>query len=212
MVGRTSFMIAHRLSTIRKADMILVHEPRRCWSSRARTRSCSREGGLYYQLYEAQTGDVAEIEAEYAQAAQRRRPSASGRLPSRDREALARHEHGANGTSRGRAERPPTAPPRRPARPAASTAPVDEQRRARRIGGERRSAAAGHERLRARACGRRRRTSTEAATSTDEGRDAHGRGGRPWRRADAAPRPQRRRRAWSMTPRPAPARRSSCSE
>ena len=55
MEGRTSFMIAHRLSTVRHADQILVIERRADRRARHRTRSCSRRGGLYRQLHDAQT-------------------------------------------------------------------------------------------------------------------------------------------------------------
>ncbi|MGH2978323.1 MAG: ATP-binding cassette domain-containing protein, partial [Solirubrobacterales bacterium] len=67
MVGRTSFMIAHRLSTIRDADLIVVLNHGEVVEQGAHDELLAR-GGLYYQLYEAQTGRAAKIEAEYAQA------------------------------------------------------------------------------------------------------------------------------------------------
>jgi len=65
MVGRTSFMIAHRLSTIRDADLIVVMNHGEVVEQGAHDELLAR-GGLYYQLYEAQTGRAAKIEAEYA--------------------------------------------------------------------------------------------------------------------------------------------------
>ena len=76
MVGRTSFMIAHRLSTIRNADLILVLNHGELVEQGTHEELLAR-GGLYYQLYEAQTGRVAKIEAEYAQARSRRREPAA---------------------------------------------------------------------------------------------------------------------------------------
>jgi ATP-binding cassette, subfamily B, bacterial len=67
MVGRTSFMIAHRLSTIRDADLIVVLNHGELVEEGTHERLLARRG-LYYQLYEAQTGRAAKIEAEYAQA------------------------------------------------------------------------------------------------------------------------------------------------
>jgi ATP-binding cassette subfamily B protein/subfamily B ATP-binding cassette protein MsbA len=64
MEGRTSLMIAHRLSTVRKADLIVVMNRGRV----AETGSHEEllvNGGLYYQLYEAQNGEVAKIEADH---------------------------------------------------------------------------------------------------------------------------------------------------
>ncbi len=64
MVGRTSLMIAHRLSTVRKADLIIV-------VNRGRVAEVGSHdellmgGGLYYQLYEAQNGEIAQIEADH---------------------------------------------------------------------------------------------------------------------------------------------------
>jgi ABC-type multidrug transport system fused ATPase/permease subunit len=74
MVGRTSFMIAHRLSTIRDADLIVVLNHGEVVEHGAHEDLLARRG-LYYQLYEAQTGRAARIEAEYAQA------QAEGRSP-----------------------------------------------------------------------------------------------------------------------------------
>jgi ATP-binding cassette subfamily B protein/subfamily B ATP-binding cassette protein MsbA len=65
MVGRTSFMIAHRLSTIRDADLIVVMNHGEVVEQGGHDELLAR-GGLYYQLYEAQTGRAAKIEAEYA--------------------------------------------------------------------------------------------------------------------------------------------------
>ena len=67
MVGRTSFMIAHRLSTIRTADLIVVLNHGELVELGGHEELLARRG-LYYQLYEAQTGRSARIEAEYAQA------------------------------------------------------------------------------------------------------------------------------------------------
>ena len=53
LAGRTSLVVAHRLSTIQR--------PTRCWwwtaagsSSGAATRSCLRQRGAYYRLYQQQ--------------------------------------------------------------------------------------------------------------------------------------------------------------
>ena len=67
MKGRTSFMIAHRLSTIRDADLIVVLNHGELVEHGTHD-DLLRRRGLYYQLYEAQTGRSAKIEAEYAQA------------------------------------------------------------------------------------------------------------------------------------------------
>jgi ABC-type glutathione transport system ATPase component len=64
MVGRTSLMIAHRLSTIRKADLIIVVNRGRV-SEVGSHEELLTSGGLYFQLYQAQNGEVAEIEAEH---------------------------------------------------------------------------------------------------------------------------------------------------
>ena len=74
MVGRTSFMIAHRLSTIRKADKILVIDHGRLVEQGTHEELLA-QGGLYYQLYEAQNGDIAKIEADHL------RRSADGQPP-----------------------------------------------------------------------------------------------------------------------------------
>jgi hypothetical protein len=68
MEGRTSFMIAHRLSTIRDANLILVLNHGRLVEQGSHEQLLAQKG-LYYQLYEAQTGRAAAIEAQYAQAA-----------------------------------------------------------------------------------------------------------------------------------------------
>jgi ATPase subunit of ABC transporter with duplicated ATPase domains len=67
VVGRTSFMIAHRLSTIRGADLIVVLNHGQVVEKGTHDELVAL-GGLYYQLYEAQTGRAAKIELEYAQA------------------------------------------------------------------------------------------------------------------------------------------------
>ncbi|HEY6550623.1 MAG TPA: ABC transporter ATP-binding protein [Solirubrobacterales bacterium] len=54
MVGRTSFMIAHRLSTVRHADQILVVNEGRI-VERGTHEDLVLHGGIYGQLYEAQT-------------------------------------------------------------------------------------------------------------------------------------------------------------
>jgi ABC-type multidrug transport system fused ATPase/permease subunit len=64
MEGRTALMIAHRLSTVRKADLILVINHGRLVEAGSHQELLIK-GGLYYQLYEAQTGDVAKIEADH---------------------------------------------------------------------------------------------------------------------------------------------------
>ena len=68
MEGRTSFMIAHRLSTIRGANLILVLNHGMLVEQGTHDALLAQKG-LYYQLYEAQTGRAAAIEAEYAQKA-----------------------------------------------------------------------------------------------------------------------------------------------
>jgi len=65
MGGRTSFMIAHRLSTIRSADLIVVLNHGEVVEHGTHPELIARQG-LYYQLYEAQTGRAARIESEYA--------------------------------------------------------------------------------------------------------------------------------------------------
>jgi ATP-binding cassette subfamily B protein len=67
MEGRTSVMIAHRLSTIRNADLILVLNHGRLVEQGTHDELVALEG-LYFQLYQAQTGRAAKIEADYAQA------------------------------------------------------------------------------------------------------------------------------------------------
>lgn len=64
MVGRTALMIAHRLSTVRKADLIIVVNRGRVAEVGAH-EELLLNGGLYYQLYEAQNGEVAKIEADH---------------------------------------------------------------------------------------------------------------------------------------------------
>jgi ATP-binding cassette, subfamily B, bacterial len=64
MVGRTSLMIAHRLSTIRKADLIIVVNRGRV-AEVGSHEELLMSGGLYYQLYQAQNGEIAEIEADH---------------------------------------------------------------------------------------------------------------------------------------------------
>ena len=68
MDGPTSFMIAHRLSTVRNANLILVMNHGEVVEQGSHDELLAR-GGLYYQLYEAQTGRAAAIEAQYAQEA-----------------------------------------------------------------------------------------------------------------------------------------------
>jgi ABC-type multidrug transport system ATPase subunit len=65
MKGRTSFMIAHRLSTIRSADLIVVLNHGEVVEQGSHQELLAHQG-LYYQLYEAQTGRAARIESEYA--------------------------------------------------------------------------------------------------------------------------------------------------
>ncbi len=66
MEGRTSFMIAHRLSTIRNANLILVLNHGMLVEQGSHEQLLAQKG-LYYELYEAQTGRAAAIEAQYAQ-------------------------------------------------------------------------------------------------------------------------------------------------
>jgi ABC-type multidrug transport system fused ATPase/permease subunit len=54
MAGRTTFMIAHRLSTVRHADLILVLHQGRLVEVGSHSTLMDR-GGLYSQMYEAQT-------------------------------------------------------------------------------------------------------------------------------------------------------------
>jgi ABC-type multidrug transport system fused ATPase/permease subunit len=77
MQGPTSFMIAHRLSTIRTADLILVLNHGEMVEHGTHDQLLA-QGGLYYQLYEAQTGRAAKIEAQYAQEALASGDSAMG--------------------------------------------------------------------------------------------------------------------------------------
>jgi ATP-binding cassette, subfamily B, bacterial len=72
MVGRTSLMIAHRLSTVRGADLIIVVNRGRIAETGTHEELLT-QGGLYYQLYQAQLGEIAEIEAEHL-----RRQAAAG--------------------------------------------------------------------------------------------------------------------------------------
>jgi ABC-type multidrug transport system ATPase subunit len=87
MVGRTSLMIAHRLSTVRGADQIIVVNRGRIAETGSHEELLTK-GGLYYQLYQAQLGEIAEIEAEHL-----RRRAESGELT----EAGNGH-HGDNGS------------------------------------------------------------------------------------------------------------------
>jgi ABC-type multidrug transport system fused ATPase/permease subunit len=64
MAGRTSLMIAHRLSTVRGADQIIVVNRGRIAETGTHEELLTN-GGLYYQLYQAQLGEIAEIEAEH---------------------------------------------------------------------------------------------------------------------------------------------------
>jgi ATP-binding cassette subfamily B protein/subfamily B ATP-binding cassette protein MsbA len=64
MEGRTSLMIAHRLSTVRKADLIIVVNRGRVAEVGPHDELLIK-GGLYFQLYEAQNGEIAKIEADH---------------------------------------------------------------------------------------------------------------------------------------------------
>ncbi len=77
MVNRTSFMIAHRLSTIRKADKILVINQGRL-VEQGTHEELVMKGGLYYRLYEAQSGDMAKLEADHLHRSQEAQPSIAG--------------------------------------------------------------------------------------------------------------------------------------
>jgi ABC-type multidrug transport system fused ATPase/permease subunit len=55
MVGRTTFMIAHRLSTLHSADLILVLNNGELVEQGTQEELLA-VGGLYRQLYDAQTG------------------------------------------------------------------------------------------------------------------------------------------------------------
>ena len=55
MSGRTTFMVAHRLSTVAAADLILVVD-HGVIAERGTHEELLRAGGLYAELYEAQTG------------------------------------------------------------------------------------------------------------------------------------------------------------
>jgi ATP-binding cassette subfamily B protein/subfamily B ATP-binding cassette protein MsbA len=57
MVGRTTFMIAHRLSTLQHADWILVLNEGQL-VEQGTQEDLLRHGGLYRQLYTAQTGQA----------------------------------------------------------------------------------------------------------------------------------------------------------
>ena len=58
-------MIAHRLSTVRGADLIVVMNHGEVVEHGTHEELLAHRG-LYYQLYEAQTGRAARIESEYA--------------------------------------------------------------------------------------------------------------------------------------------------
>ena len=52
--GKTAVLISHRFSSVRMADRILVLADGAGRGDRARTRSCSRSGGRYAELFELQ--------------------------------------------------------------------------------------------------------------------------------------------------------------
>ncbi len=74
MVNRTSFMIAHRLSTVRKADKILVIN-QGLLVEQGTHEELVMKGGLYYRLYEAQSGDVAGIEQDHLRRSEEAQPT-----------------------------------------------------------------------------------------------------------------------------------------
>jgi len=74
MVDRTSFMIAHRLSTVRKADKILVIN-QGLLVEQGTHEELVMKGGLYYRLYEAQSGDVAGIEQDHLRRSEEAQPT-----------------------------------------------------------------------------------------------------------------------------------------
>jgi ATP-binding cassette, subfamily B, bacterial len=131
MVGRTSFMIAHRLSTIHDADRILVMNHGELVEQGTNDELVAR-GGLYAQLYQAQTRqkrrrgvDGGEPPAPAAPAAPPApAPVADGPPPEvRERvaAAIASTHGGAPATPPG--VTPPNAPPGEPAVPGAKPPP-----------------------------------------------------------------------------------------
>ncbi len=76
MIGRTSLMIAHRLSTIRKADLVVVVNRGRV-AEVGTHNELLVNGGLYYQLYAAQNGEIAQIEADHLRRQQAGEPLAA---------------------------------------------------------------------------------------------------------------------------------------
>jgi ATP-binding cassette, subfamily B, bacterial len=77
MEGRTSLMIAHRLSTVRKADLIVVVNRGRVAETGSH-EELLMNGGLYYQLYEAQNGEIAKIEADHLRSRREEQPATNG--------------------------------------------------------------------------------------------------------------------------------------
>jgi hypothetical protein len=66
-------MIAHRLSTVRKADTILVVNQGRVVEQGTHEELVVK-GGLYYRLYEAQSGDMAKLEADHLRRSEEAQP------------------------------------------------------------------------------------------------------------------------------------------
>jgi ATP-binding cassette subfamily B protein/subfamily B ATP-binding cassette protein MsbA len=77
MVGRTTFMVAHRLSTIRNADFVLVLNHGQLVQQGAHDDLVQR-GGLYKQLYDAQTRQVQRKSPPLAQPLAARAPDGQG--------------------------------------------------------------------------------------------------------------------------------------
>ena len=109
MEGRTTIVIAHRLSTLRSVDKILVLNEGRIVEQGTHDELLA-DGGLYKQLWEAQTGPERRPQARW-----QRRPSPAGSRRRKSREesaagvapAVARDRHrGRPRCARSRAARP----------------------------------------------------------------------------------------------------------
>jgi ATP-binding cassette subfamily B protein len=67
MQGRTAIVIAHRLSTVRSLDRILVFDQGRIVEEGTHDALLRRNGGIYRQLFERQTGDLIDNESDTMQ-------------------------------------------------------------------------------------------------------------------------------------------------